>query len=367
MGFYKPKKEEKKAPTVVTVPTSKTELFKRVEAISNAIDKEHSTTNSIMRLGSRVGLAVPCIPSNLITFDYETLGCGGLPRGRIIEIYGPESSGKTTICLHFVAEEQAAGGTVAFVDAEHALDPNYAHQLNVDVENLLISQPNNGEQALSVVEKLVQDKCASLIVVDSVAALVPKAELEGEMGEAAVGLHARLMSQAMRKLIGVTEKNGVTIIFTNQIREKIGIMFGNPETTTGGRALKFYASIRLDVRRKDAIKVGDRLVGHKILVKAVKNKMATPYRECTLDLYYPDSEYPAGLDKAGSLLEYLELRGKVDRSGSWYSFNDERIGQGADNAKATVRDNEGIREAMQKLAVSLIELDRKAQTAKVKV
>jgi recombination protein RecA len=340
MPFRKAKKDEEAPKPVVEVPKDQADWLRKVELLSGQIDKEYKTTRSIARLGSKVGQNIPVIPSHCPTFDNEVLGVGGIPRGRIIEIYGPESSGKTTICLEFIASCQDAGGKAAFVDAEHALEPTYAHTLGVDVDNLLVSQPDYGEQSLAIAESLVDTKLADLIVIDSVAALVPKAELDGDMGDSNVGLHARLMSQAMRKLVGKTEKAGVTLIFTNQIREKIGVMFGSPETTTGGRALKFYASVRLDVRRREAIRVGGetgRLVGHELEIKAVKNKVATPYNSTKLRLYYPDSEFPAGLDRVHSAVSYAVARGIIEQKGSWYAFKDENIAQGEDRVIELLR------------------------------
>jgi recombination protein RecA len=270
------------------------------------------------------------------------LGCGGVPRGRVIEVIGPESSGKTTIALMFVACFQALGEIAAYVDAEHALDPTYANKLGVDVDNLLISQPDHGEHALGVTEALVRSGLVSVIVIDSVAALVPKAELEGDMGDSHMGLQARLMSQALRKLTGIASKSGTTLVFINQIREKIGVMFGSPETTTGGRALKFYSSVRLDVRRTADIKDGDHIIGHNMKVKAVKNKVATPKKETLLDLYYPGESDILGFDKMGDLVTYAEQLGVAEKSGSWYSFKGERIGQGKHNAAGFLRDNPEI-------------------------
>lgn len=373
MGFQKKKEKEVVVKPAAEVFLSNDEKMLRLQTIARQLDKEHGTTNSLMRLGSRVGVAIPSLPLLLPTMDYEVLGCGGIPRGRIIEIFGPESSGKTTLCLEIVAAEQALGGIAAYVDAEHALDATYASNLGVDVDNLLISQPDSGEQALDTVETLVDSGCVSLIIVDSVAALVPKAELEGAMGDACVGLQARLMSQAMRKLVGKTEKSGVIIVFINQIREKIGVMFGSPETTTGGRALKFYASVRLDVRRKEAIKIqpGDRLVGHQLRVKAIKNKVGTPLHETVLDLYYPDNEFEPGLDKISNVIEYASMRGLFEMSGSWYSLNTgkevERLANGLENLKAALRDRPEVLDILRKKIAELIKLEletAKAEAAK---
>ena len=313
--------------------------LKDLELVSAACDKDWGTKHSLVRLGNRVNQPIPSVPTGLITFDEEVLGCGGIPRGRVIEVIGPESSGKTTIALMMVACFQALGEIAAYVDAEHSLDPTYANKLGVDVDNLLISQPDYGEHALGVVEALVRSGLVSVIVIDSVAALVPKAELEGDMGASHMGLQARLMSQALRKFTGIGSKSGTTLVFINQIREKIGVMFGSPETTTGGRALKFYASIRLDVRRVSDIKEGDRIIGHTMKAKGVKNKVGTPKKETLLDLYYPGESDIVGFDKMGDLVNYGTANGVVDKSGAWYAYGNERIGQGLANASAFLRAN----------------------------
>ena len=313
--------------------------LKDLELVSAACDKDWGTKHSLVRLGNRVNQPIPSVPTGIITFDEEVLGCGGIPRGRVIEVIGPESSGKTTIALMMVACFQALGEIAAYVDAEHSLDPTYANKLGVDVDNLLISQPDYGEHALGVVEALVHSGLVSVIVIDSVAALVPKAELEGDMGASHMGLQARLMSQALRKLTGIGSKSGTTLVFINQIREKIGVMFGSPETTTGGRALKFYASIRLDVRRVSDIKEGDRIIGHTMKAKGVKNKVGTPKKETLLDLYYPGESDIVGFDKMGDLVNYGTANGVVDKSGAWYAYGNERIGQGLANASAFLRAN----------------------------
>ena len=276
---------------------------------------------------------MPVISTGSISLD-AALGCGGLPRGRIIEIYGPESSGKTTLTLHAVAECQKAGGVAAFIDAEHALDVQYAAKLGVDVDELLVSQPDTGEQALEIADMLVRSNAVDIIVVDSVAALVPKAEIEGEMGDSHMGLHARLMSQALRKLTGNISRSKTMVVFINQIRMKIGVMFGSPETTTGGNALKFYASVRMDIRRISGIKKGDEVVGNETRVKIKKNKMAPPFREATFDILYNE-----GISKLGELIDLGVANGLVDKSGSWYAYNGDKIGQGKDNAKQHLRDN----------------------------
>jgi recombination protein RecA len=297
---------------------------------------------SVMRMGSKAtDEQIEVIPSGSLGLDLA-LGIGGVPRGRIVEIYGPESSGKTTLALHIIAEAQKRGGTCAFIDAEHALDPGYARKLGVDVDNLLISQPDAGEQALEIADTLVRSGAIDVLVVDSVAALVPRAELEGEMGDSHVGLHARLMSQALRKLTGSVSKSKTTFIFLNQIRLKIGVMFGSPETTTGGNALKFYASIRLDIRRIGAIKDKDEVVGNETRVKVVKNKMAPPFRQVEFDIMYGE-----GVSKMGELIDLGSKAGIVEKSGSWYSYDNQRIGQGRNNARQFLTDNPLIADAIE--------------------
>jgi len=292
---------------------------------------------SIMRLGSKEAIVpISVIPTGALSFD-AALGVGGFPRGRVVEIFGPEASGKTTIALQVIAEAQRAGGMAAFVDAEHALDPGYAKKLGVDVDNLLVSQPDYGEQALEIAEALVRSGAIDALVVDSVAALVPKAELEGEMGDSHVGLQARLMSQALRKLTGIVSKSRTCMIFINQIREKIGVMFGNPETTTGGRALKFYSSVRIDIRRIAALKEGDAVVGSRTRVKVVKNKVAAPFREAEFDILYGE-----GISREGDLLDLAVIHNLVEKSGTWFSYKGERIGQGRENARQFLRDNKDI-------------------------
>lgn len=287
---------------------------------------------SIMKLGEAHKVRVECIPTGSISLDLA-LG-GGIPKGRIIEIYGPESSGKTTLTLHAIAEIQKTGGTAAFIDAEHALDPAYAKRIGVDVENLLLSQPDNGEQALEIVETLVRSNAVDLIVVDSVAALVPRAEIEGDMGDSHMGLQARLMSQALRKLTGVISRSHATVIFINQIRMKIGVMFGNPETTTGGNALKFYASVRMDIRRIAQIKAGEEVVGNRTRVKVVKNKIAPPFREAEFDIMYNQ-----GISRSGDVLDLAVNKGIVEKSGAWFSYNGEKVGQGREASKEFLMKN----------------------------
>ncbi|MFU0783540.1 MAG: recombinase RecA [Thermoanaerobacterium thermosaccharolyticum] len=291
---------------------------------------------SIMRLGDNSKLNVEVISTGSIDLDIA-LGVGGVPRGRIIEIFGPESSGKTTIALHILAEAQKLGGTGAFIDAEHALDPAYAKNVGVNIDNLLVSQPDTGEQALEIVEALVRSGAIDVIVIDSVAALVPKAEIDGDMGDAHVGLQARLMSQALRKLSGVISKTKSVAVFINQLREKVGVMFGNPETTPGGRALKFYSTIRLDVRKVDAIKQGNDVVGNRTRVKVVKNKVAPPFKQAEFDIMYGE-----GISREGSILDLAASIDIIDKSGAWYSYGDIRLGQGRENAKQYLKDNKSI-------------------------
>src|SRR5712672_2624148 len=295
---------------------------------------------SIIRLGARAVEAVPAISSGSISIDFA-LGIGGFPRGRITEIFGPESSGKTTIALQVVAEAQKIGGMAAYIDVEHALDPAYARKLGVDVDNLLVSQPDYGEQALEITNALITSGSIDVLVVDSVAALVPKAELDGEMGDSFMGVQARLMSQAMRKLTGIVSKSNTCLIFINQIREKIGVMFGNPETTTGGRALKFYSSIRADIRRIAAIKDGEVVIGNRTKVKVVKNKMAPPFREAEFDIIYGE-----GISKEGDLIDLGAAQNLVEKSGAWYSYKGERIGQGRENARQFLKDNPEVRKKL---------------------
>jgi len=313
---------------------------KAVETAVAQIEKEFGK-GAIMKLGSREVQEVGFISTTCISID-TALGIGGLPRGRVTEIYGPESSGKTTLALHVLAEAQRRGGMAAFIDAEHAVDPEYCRKLGVDVDNLLISQPDSGEQALEIAEMLVRSGALDVIVIDSVAALVPRAELEGEMGDSHVGLQARLMSQALRKLTGVVSKTNTCLIFINQIREKIGVMFGNPETTTGGRALKFYTSVRIDIRKIASIKEGDNVIGNRTKVKVVKNKMAAPFRVCEFDILYGE-----GISREGDLLDLGVEKGLVQKSGTWMSFGEIRIGQGRENARVFLRQNPDVRDDLE--------------------
>ena len=303
-----------------------------IEAALANIEKRFGK-GSIMRLGERDVSDVPAISTTSISLD-AAVGIGGVPRGRIVEIYGPESSGKTTLALHIVAEAQKAGGVAAYIDAEHAMDADYAGKLGVDIDQLLISQPDSGEQALEIAEALVRSNGVDVIVIDSVAALVPRAELDGEMGDSLPGLQARLMSQALRKLTAIVAQSNTCFIFINQIREKIGVMFGNPETTTGGRALKFYASLRLDIRRIGAIKDGDRVVGNRTRVKVAKNKVAPPFRECEFDIMYGE-----GVSREGDVLDLAATQRVVEKSGAWFSYRGDRLGQGRENAKLALREN----------------------------
>jgi recombination protein RecA len=317
------------------------ERLKAIEMAVGQIEKQFGK-GSIMRLGQKDAIAqISAISTGAVSLDYA-LGIGGVPRGRVIEIFGPESSGKTTLALQVIAEAQKSGGMAAFVDAEHALDAQYARKLGVELDNLLVSQPDNGEQALEIVEVLVRSNSVDVVVVDSVAALVPRAEIDGEMGEAQMGLQARLMSQALRKLTGVVSKSKTCLIFINQLREKIGVMFGNPETTTGGRALKFYASVRIDIRRIGAIKDGDAVVGGRTRVKIVKNKVAPPFREAEFDVMYGE-----GISREGDLLDLAVDRKIVEKSGTWFAFGGERLGQGRENVKQFLKDNPAIFKAIE--------------------
>ena len=308
----------------------------KMEALNEAlkkIEKEHGK-GSVMKLGETSGLDVDSIPTGVIGLDIAA-GVGGLPRGRIIEVYGPESSGKTTVTLHCIAEAQKRNGIAAFIDAEHALDPVYARSLGVDVDNLIISQPDTGEQALDIAESLIRSGAIDILVIDSVAALVPKAEIEGDMGDSHVGLQARLMSQALRKLTGSIKKSNCVVIFINQLREKVGVMFGNPETTTGGRALKFFSTMRIEVRRIDSIKQGDKILGNRTRIKIVKNKVAPPFKQIEFDIMYG-----TGISKSGDLLDVAVGIDVIKKAGAWYSYNDEKMGQGRENSKNFLEENE---------------------------
>ena len=309
--------------------------MKAIESAMGQIEKQFGK-GSIMKLGEHSSLNVDAISTGSLDLDIA-LGIGGVPRGRIIEIYGPESSGKTTVALHISAEAQKSGGAVAFIDAEHALDPSYARNVGVDTENLIVSQPDTGEQGLEITEALVRSGAIDVVVVDSVAALVPRAEIEGEMGDSHVGLQARLMSQALRKLTGTINKSNCIVIFINQLREKVGVMFGNPETTTGGRALKFYASVRMDVRRIDSIKQGDEIIGNRTRVKIMKNKVAPPFKVAEFDIMYNE-----GISKVGNIVDVGVKESIVQKSGAWFSYNDIRLGQGRENAKQYLRENPEI-------------------------
>ena len=321
---------------------------KALDLAISQIEKQYGK-GAIMRMGmSGALLPVSIIPTGSLELDYA-LGVGGVPRGRVVEIFGPESSGKTTLALHIIAEAQKRGGAAAFVDAEHALDANYAKLLGVNIDELLISQPDTGEQGLEITEALVRSGAVDVVVIDSVAALVPRAEIDGEMGDSLPGLHARLMSQALRKLTGAISKSLTCVIFINQLREKIGVMFGNPETTTGGRALKFYASIRLDIRRISAIKDGEEVIGSRVKVKVVKNKVAPPFREAEFDIIYGE-----GISRLGSLVDLGATHKVVEKSGAWYAFGGERIGQGRENAKRFLQENPAVADEIEaKLRVAL--------------
>ncbi|CCQ93072.1 multifunctional SOS repair factor [[Clostridium] ultunense Esp] len=330
--------------------TNKDEKNKALDMAISQIEKQFGK-GSIMRLGDTKTVKMEVIPTGSLELDIA-LGIGGVPRGRIIEIYGPESSGKTTVALHVIAEAQKRDGIAAFIDAEHALDPNYAKKLGVDVENLIVSQPDTGEQGLEITEALVRSGAVDIVVVDSVAALVPKAEIEGEMGDSHVGLQARLMSQALRKLAGAINKSNTTVIFINQLREKVGVMFGNPETTTGGRALKFYSSIRLDVRRVDSIKQGDNVIGNRTRVRVVKNKVAPPFKQAEFDIMYG-----LGISKEGNILDTGVEADIINKSGSWYSYGEHRLGQGRENAKDFLRENPNITREIEKKIREKFDLD----------
>ena len=348
--------KEKKNIEPVTVATDKK---KALEIALAQIEKQFGK-NSVMRMGQESAMNVSVIPTGSIGLDMA-LGIGGLPRGRIVEIYGPESSGKTTLALHAVAQAQAMGGEVAYIDAEHALDPAYAQALGVDVDSLLVSQPDSGDQGLEITEQLVRSGAIDLIVIDSVAALVPRAEIEGEMGDAFVGLHARMMSQAMRKLAGVISKSNCIAIFINQLREKVGVIYGNPEVTTGGRALKFYASVRMEVRRVEHLKNGSQLIGSHTRVKIVKNKMAPPFREAEFDIMYGE-----GISRVGELVDLGVKYDLVRKSGAWFYIGETRIGQGRENAKQYMRDNPETAEKLEAdIRKAIVEAREKAKAERI--
>lgn len=330
--------------------TSKTAGDKTLDQVLSDIEKQFGK-GAVMKLGTTEHREIDVIPSGSLSLDIA-LGIGGYPKGRIIEIYGPESSGKTTFALHAIAEAQKMGGRVAFIDAEHSLDPQYAAKLGVDTNELLLSQPDNGEQALEICEALVRSGAISVVVIDSVAALVPQAEIEGEMGDSHVGLQARLMSQALRKLSGVISKTNTIAIFINQLREKVGVMFGNPETTPGGRALKFYSSVRLEIRRSEQIKDGTNIVGNKTNVKVVKNKMAPPFKTCGVDIMYG-----TGVSREGEIVDLATEAAILEKSGAWYAYNGEKIGQGKENVKALLKSDPKLKEELEKKVRAHFEID----------
>lgn len=322
--------------------TTQQEKMRALEATLNSIEKEFGK-GTVMKLGDKTAMQVEAVPTGCLDLDMA-LGVGGIPRGRIVEVFGPESSGKTTVALHVVAQVQKMGGAAAFIDAEHALDPAYAKNLGVNIDELYVSQPNCGEDALEIAEALLRSGAIDIVVIDSVAALVPRAEIDGEMGDSFVGIQARLMSQAMRKLTGVVAKTNAIALFINQIREKVGVMYGNPETTPGGRALKFYASVRLDVRRGEQLKNGSEVIGNRTKVKVVKNKVAPPFRSCEFDLIYGQ-----GISREGSLLDMAVAKDIIQKSGAWFSYNDQRIGQGRDNTRQYLKDHPEVADEIEAL------------------
>ena len=330
------------------------ETDKTLDEVLASIEKQFGK-GSVMKLGDNEHMDIETIPSGCLSLDIA-LGVGGYPKGRIIEIYGPESSGKTTFALHAIAEAQKLGGRAAFIDAEHALDPTYAAKIGVNTDELILSQPDSGEQALEICEALVRSGAISIIVIDSVAALVPQAEIEGEMSDMQVGLQARLMSKALRKLSGVISKTNTIAIFINQLREKVGVMFGNPETTTGGRALKFYSSIRLEIRRSEQIKDGSDVIGNKTNIKVVKNKMAPPFKNCTVDIMYGE-----GVSKEGELIDLASEAKIIDKTGAWYSYNGEKLGQGKENVKALLKSNPKLTSEIDKLVREHFEISKKEE------
>ena len=330
----------------------KAEKMKALDAALTQIEKAYGK-GSVMKLGdSGANMNIETVPTGSLSLDLA-LGLGGIPKGRVVEIYGPESSGKTTVALHMVAEVQKRGGIAGFIDAEHALDPVYARKIGVDIDNLYISQPDNGEQALEITETMVRSGAVDIVIVDSVAALVPKAEIDGDMGESHMGLQARLMSQALRKLTGIMSKSNCTVIFINQIREKIGVMFGNPETTTGGRALKFYASVRMDVRRTDSLKQNGEVVGNHVRVKVVKNKIAPPFKEAEFDIMFGQ-----GISRSGEIIDLGSELNIIKKSGSWYSYNDTKLGQGRDAAKQCVEDNPELADELSELIFEALKANK---------
>lgn len=348
----------KKMADTVEKKTNSEEKAKVIQAVMDGIKKDFGA-GSIMKLGDAVNANVDAIPTGSLMLDLA-LGVGGVPRGRVIEIFGPESSGKTTVALHIVAEAQKRGGEAAFVDAEHALDPVYAKKLGVDIDNLIVAQPDTGEQGLEIAEALVRSGALDVVVIDSVAALVPKAEIEGEMGDSHVGVLARLMSQAMRKLTGVTAKSGTVVIFINQLREKVGVLYGNPETTPGGRALKFFSSVRLDVRRVETIKNGGEAVGNKTRVKVVKNKVAPPFKEAEFDIMYGE-----GISKEGNILDAAVNLDIIKKSGAWFSYEGDKLGQGRDNIKAYMKENPEFSEMIEQKVREALNIGGKKETENV--
>jgi len=338
------------------MPEVRNDKSKAVEVALLQIEKQFGK-GSIMRLGDKQTVAIPTISTGALSID-AALGIGGVPRGRVVEIYGPESSGKTTLALHVIAEAQKAGGMAAFIDAEHALDPDYARKLGVMIDNLLVSQPDSGEQALEIAEMLIRSGAIDAIVIDSVAALVPKAELEGEMGDSFMGLQARLMSQAMRKLTGIVSRSNTCLIFINQIREKIGVMFGSNEVTTGGRALKFYSSVRMDIRREMSIKDGDQMIGNRTKVKVVKNKLAPPFRIAEFDIIYGE-----GISREGDLVDLGTLHNVIEKSGAWFSYKDTRLGQGRENVKKFLKESPDLAREIEdqiRVKLNLVREEKKA-------
>ena len=335
-------RKEKEDKAVFNPDQTKEEKAKALESALTSLDKQFGK-GTVMKMGEKTAMKIDTVPTGCLELDYA-LGVGGIPRGRIIEVFGPESSGKTTVALHVVAQVQKLGGIAAFIDAEHALDPNYAQNLGVDIEELYVSQPSTGEDALEIAEALMRSGAVDIVIVDSVAALVPRQEIDGEMGDSFVGLQARMMSQAMRKLAGVVNKTNSIALFINQLREKVGVMYGNPETTPGGRALKFYASVRLDVRRGEQIKSGTEVVGNRTKIKVVKNKVAPPFKMCECDLLYG-----YGISRESSLIEMAVKFDIINKSGSWFSYNDQKIGQGRDNARAYLKEHPELADEIDQL------------------